>query len=210
MDIATGTIAMAATVAIIAAWVAQLIGDLKSGSPLRPLAYLRLLRGAVPMIVILSAALMLLWLVIAGVFLVVGLMSGVSSLLISLLVTAVFACIGSSFCVLPCAIVIERKAFSGLSRSLKLTKGYRLPVFVTIFLATLVTALAYAGIVSLDALVSEFGVSFISSDILSEFLILIIFGLCSTFIFVTVSLIFFRLRAIKDGIEAGTIATVFD
>lgn len=105
------------------------------------------------------------------------------------------------------AVVIERVGFGGFSRSIALTKGYRWPIlgtiiiigictillsFATLFVAGLLGGLAGGGlalIVLLTAVVTAIG-----------------YGLGG----ISLSLIYARLREIKEGVSVEQIVSVFD
>lgn len=113
----------------------------------------------------------------------------------------------SVFSMIAPAIVIEKVGYGALGRSAALTKGYRWPIlgviilvgictfllsFVTVFIAGIVGAAAGGGILVMlviTAIVTAIG-----------------YGLGG----ISVSLIYARLREIKEGVSVDQIASVFD
>ncbi|WP_156958718.1 hypothetical protein [Labrenzia sp. DG1229] len=113
---------------------------------------------------------------------------------------------------MPAVAVIEKAGLSSLKRSIALTKGYRLPVLGTIFLAglcsiaiqiafsiftVLVTVTASLASETLGAILS-----FVSS--------LVAFALMIGYLCIVTSLIYIRLREIREGAGIDQIEAVFE
>ncbi|MEM9047212.1 MAG: hypothetical protein AAGC92_00710 [Pseudomonadota bacterium] len=108
------------------------------------------------------------------------------------------------------AVVIERAGFSALSRSFRLTKGYRWPI------VAVVTVLGIVGIVLLQVVHFVF-------DLLGGFggpdpwrlgisvIVLALLGAITNGLFgVGIALIYARLREIKEGTQVRDLILVFD
>lgn len=113
------------------------------------------------------------------------------------------------FSVMAPAVLIDGVGFRGLRRSAELTKGYRWPVLGTLliilvctFLIGIVVGLVIAGVAFLNT--SGFGI--LVSIIVSALLYSLTYGLSG----IAVSLIYARLREIKEGVGVDKLAEVFD
>lgn len=111
------------------------------------------------------------------------------------------------FSVLAPAIVIERVGFGGMGRSARLTKEYRWPIVGAIILAFL--------IVMILQIIAMFAVGLIAlagtvGMIFAVLLMVVISTLGAGFLSILVSLLYARLREIKEGVSVDQIASVFD
>lgn len=118
----------------------------------------------------------------------------------------------ATFSLMPSAAVIEKRGLRSLGRSMELTKGYRLPVLGTMFLAglcsiavQLVFSIATVLLTALASLVSD-----TLSGILSFASSLVTFGLVIGFICIVACLVYLRLREVKEGVGIEQIEQIFD
>lgn len=172
---------------ITTAFLVQLAYDAKLKRPVKILRYVGPALGAIIPIIFLGFIVSVATGLAAIAFLIPGLW-----------VYAVFA-------VMEPAVVIERLGIQGLSRSSALTKEYRWPIVgalipVFVFMA-LVFALAFY-------LVQLLGYQ--SNLIASVLLFSTIAAIGTSLLSIFVSLLYARLREIKEGIGVDEIASVFD
>lgn len=113
------------------------------------------------------------------------------------------------YAVIP-AIVIERAGFGALGRSIELTKEYRWPIVGTIIvmgIIVLLIQLVVGFIIGLiGAALGTTGVGLVILIILFAALTAIGYGLTG----ILISLVYARLREIKEGVSVDQIASVFD
>jgi hypothetical protein len=109
------------------------------------------------------------------------------------------------FSVMAPAVVIERVGFGGLGRSASLTKGYRWPIVGTYFIAFIVVIIINVVAGLLVGLIATVGGVVVG---------IILFAALSTvgtgLIGIMASLIYARLREIKEGVSVDQIASVFE
>lgn len=113
------------------------------------------------------------------------------------------------FSVMAPAVLIDGVGFGGLRRSAELTKGYRWPILGTLliilvatFLISIVVGLVIEGVEFL----STTGIGILISVVVSGLLYSLTYGLSG----ITISLIYARLREIKEGVGVDKLAEVFD
>ena len=170
----------------------QLAYDAKLGRPLQLGRYVGPALSAVIPIVVLSLG--------SAILMVVG--------LLMLIVPGLW--VYAMFSVMPVAVVIERVGFGGLGRSADLTKGYRWPIIGVMILIAIVAmiinfiAMFVVGLVMVPLagggagmLVGVLGLGILTS---------ITNGLAA----IQLSLVYARLREIKEGASVRDIAAVFD
>lgn len=114
------------------------------------------------------------------------------------------------FSVIVPAIVIEQAGFGAMRRSSALTKDYRWPIvglFFLIWICVIVISMIF-GVVLVLA-ISPLGGSFIGGAI-GILLISVINGFTYSLSAITVSLVYARLREIKEGVGVDQLAAVFE
>jgi hypothetical protein len=111
------------------------------------------------------------------------------------------------FCVLAPVIVIERAGFGGMGRSRALTKEYRWPIVGALILAFIVVIVLQLAAMLMVAVVAAFGTL---GMIFALILMVAISTLGAGYLSILVSLIYARLREIKEGVSVDEIASVFD
>lgn len=183
----------------------QLAYDAKLNRRIRIGRYLRPALTAIPAILILSVAIILL--LLAGQF-VLMMFGAVSPFLAIVALPATFVFylwILGTFSVLAPSVIIERVGFRGLGRSASLTKDYRWPIIGTLFLIGMCTLGLYIAAGFVIGLISLVVPPLVGS---------LLFGALSTagtgILSIAVSLVYARLREIKEGIGLDEIAAVFD
>lgn len=113
---------------------------------------------------------------------------------------------------MPAVAVVEKAGLSSLKRSIALTKGYRLPVLGTIFLAGL-CSIAIQIAISIFTFLVTLTASLASETlgaILSFASSLVAFALMIGYLCIVTSLIYIRLREIKEGAGIDQIEAVFE
>ncbi|WP_422378669.1 hypothetical protein [Roseibium sp.] len=111
----------------------------------------------------------------------------------------------AAWSVMPAAVVVEGAGIQGLSRSVALTKGYRWPIVAVIAPVWICSALVVLATAALTGLVENFAglaaavVLFAVADAIGTSLVGIV-----------VSILYIRLREIKEGIGVDRVAEVFD
>jgi len=175
--------------AITTALLVQLAYDAKLSRPIRIGRYISPALGAAVPLAILT--------IVVTVLLVIGFM-----LLIvpGLWVYAVFS-------VLAPVIVIERAGFGGMGRSASLTKEYRWPIvgaLILAFILVMILQVVAMFVVGMIAMAGTVGM------IISVILLVAISTLGAGYLSILVSLIYARLREIKEGVSVDQIASVFD
>ena len=101
------------------------------------------------------------------------------------------------------AIVIERAGFGSFSRSAQLTAGYRWPIFGALLLMFVVLGVVAGGIGLIGAFVPSLGTtSIIATEAVTS-------GLTMAFSGIFYSLLYARLREIKEGMSVEELAEVF-
>ena len=108
------------------------------------------------------------------------------------------------WCVAVPAIVVERVGFGGLERSRALTKYYRWPIVGAYILVGLMLVLASFLLLFLAVSLANL-LSLYAATLVTTFLN----AMAYAFYGVMVGLIYARLREIKDGVSAGSLADVF-
>ncbi len=187
---AVSTILNLVITGILTALVVQLAYDAKLGRPTRLGSYFGpALRAAIP---------------IAVLSLVASLLVGVA--LIALIIPGLW--VYAVFSVMAPAVTLEEGVgFKGLGRSAALTKGYRWPIIGAIILAGIAMALflfAVGLVVDLAAAATGGGL------ILPLVLYALLTTISSGFSGILVSLIYARLREIKEGVGLDQIVSVFE
>ncbi|MCK7612319.1 hypothetical protein [Roseibium sediminicola] len=172
---------------VTTAFLVQLAYDAKLKRPMRFGRYIGpALRAIVP-IMILSFA--------------VGLMVGIAA--IALIIPGLW--VYAVFSVMEPAVVIEGVGFGGLGRSAELTREYRWPI-----LGALIPIFVYMALIFAVAffLVSLIGLS--NGLALPVLLFAAISAIGSSLVSIFISLLYARLREIKEGVGVDQIAAVFD
>lgn len=198
--------------AIAAALISRLVCDVKMGTPIRWSGYLKLLVSAAPMIAILGTAVGVLWLAVSSAIFSLGFLSSFLSVLIVPAAAALYFWVVSSFAVMPAVVVTEKSGFSSLKRCLVLTRGYRWPVLGTLFLGGLCGAIINI-LLNLVAFVLTLPVAFVSvtaSTFLSGALSVLTYGIYVGFIVIVITLVYIRLREIKEGTGIEGLEAIFD
>jgi len=196
--------------AIIAAFLAQLTRDAKLDRPLKLRSYVPPALAAGVQIALLNGFLAIVFVMIlvpaffAGIFTLsttVIVLFGLGMLVLGIWGYSVFA-------VMPPTVVIEGAGFRGLNRSAALTRSYRWPMalaIVPVWICSVIPAVAAAYPVEwLMAMETPAGlgaavVLYAAANALGVSLLSIL-----------VSLIYARLREIKEGVGLDQIASVFD
>lgn len=114
----------------------------------------------------------------------------------------------SVFCVTIPAVVISRDGYSSILRSVRLTKNYRWPIVGAIALTVFFIVILS---VVLGFLVALFGQAGGMVSVLLSLLVMTgVSALASGLLSVLITLIYARLREIKDGMSVEQIAEVFE
>lgn len=134
----------------------------------------------------------------------VGILAGlamIALILPGLWVYAVYAVVAPT-------VVIEGVGYGGMKRSAELTKGYRWPIVGVIVLVGISTVLLSGALLFAVVFVSEalFGDTLFLTIIIASLAVAVVYGLIG----ISVSLIYARLREIKEGVSVDQIASVFD
>ena len=114
------------------------------------------------------------------------------------------------FCVIVPAIVIERAGFGAMRRSAALTKDFRWAIvglLIVVWICALLLAMVFGIIVTLALSVTGGG---FLSDLLAVILLSGINGFTYSLSAISVSLIYARLREIKEGVGVDQLASVFE
>lgn len=170
----------------------QMAYDAKLGRPIHPKRYVSpAIRAAIPVFILAT---------------VTGILTGIG--IVFLVIPGLW--IYAVFAVTAPAIVIERAGFGGMGRSAQLTKEYRWPVlgfvvviFICSFLIGIVTQFIFG------FLIAAFGTGTLGiglSVIINAALFAVTYGLSG----IGVSLVYARLREIKEGISVDRLADVFE
>ncbi|MBO6512103.1 MAG: hypothetical protein JJ979_27090, partial [Roseibium sp.] len=175
--------------AITTALLVQLAYDAKLGRPIQLGRYVGPAMSAVVPLAILSIVTTILVMLGMMLFIVPGLW------------------VYAVFCVLAPAIVIERAGFGGMGRSRALTKEYRWPIVGGLILGLLVAIGLQIVAMLLVAGIAAFGTL---GMVLALILLVAISTLGAGYLSILVSLIYARLREIKEGVSVDQIASVFD
>jgi hypothetical protein len=137
---------------------------------------------------------------------VVGILVGVGFLLLvvpGLWVLAVFS-------VTPVAVVIERAGFGGLGRSADLTKGYRWPIVgANILIMIIAAAINFIAMFVIGLIIVPLGGN-VTGTLIGVLGLGIITSVANGLAAILISLIYARLREIKEGASVRDIAAVFD
>lgn len=208
----------AAVFAFIAALLAQLAYDAKLSRPVRLRRYLGPALSAVPSIVVLAIAVVLILFLSTFPLGLMGAALGPVSVVIVLTIPFVSLWIMAVFSVTAPAVVIERVGLKGLNRSAFLTKQYRWPIVGTLFL----TLLCFVGVYSVLGVATVIVMSGFSlfdmqggaATLLISTVPIILYIAMSTLglglMGIVIALIYARLREIKEGISVDQIAAVFE
>jgi len=136
--------------------------------------------------------------------LVVSILAGLA--MIALFVPGIW--VYGVFAVVVPAVVVERAGFGALGRSAELTKEYRWPIIGTMIVIIIAAALLQF------ALVALMGVIFVSLGLISTIIMTILMAIVYTVVYglvgITVSLIYARLREIKEGVGVDNLVAVFE
>jgi len=186
LELATSLVDMI-VYSVTTAFLVQLAYDAKLQRRIRMSRYIApALRAIVPIIVLGFA---------------VSLMAGIAAIALILPGLWVYAV----FSVMEPAVVIEGTGFKGLRRSAELTKEYRWPILGALIPIFVCMALLFAGAFFVVGLLGT------SNHIaLSVVLFSVIAAAGSSLLSIFVSLLYARLREIKEGIGVDEIAAVFD
>ena len=143
---------------------------------------------------------------IAILSIVISILTGIGALALIVGALWVYAVFSATF---P-AVVIENAGFTAMGRSADLTKNYRWPIVGAMIVVWLVIiAIQIAGGFVILLIASVIGTGFVSLIILG-----ILFSLMGAFGYglggIVMSLIYARLREIKEGVSVDEIAKVFE
>jgi len=175
---------------VTTALVIQLAYDAKLSRPIRIGRYFGPALSAIVPLVVLS--------LVAGILATIG--------FVALIVPGIW--IYAVFAVVAPAVVIEGAGFGGLGRSAVLTKEYRWPIVGAFVLAFLVAIVVSAVAILLASLATSIGG--VSGMIIAVILFTALSTMSTGLISIVISLIYARLREIKEGVSVDQIATVFD
>jgi hypothetical protein len=187
------------------AMVIQLAYDEQLGRRIRVGSYIRPTLRALPAILILSVAIALILFISQVVLSLLG--SATPYLLVVGIPLEIgfFLWILAVFSVCAPAVIFEKAGLRGLARSARLTREYRWPIVGTLVLTSLLVLVFYLVVG---------GVIMVFSMVTGGLIGALFFGLLSTagtsILVITVTLIYTRLRDIKEGIGLDQVATVFD
>lgn len=183
----------------------QLAYDAKLGRRIKVGRYLRPALTAMPAILVLSLAIFLMLLAGQFVLMMIGTVSPFLAIITLPANFVFYLWILGTFSVLAPSVIIERVGFRGLGRSAALTRDYRWPIIGTLFLVGMCTLGLY--------IAAGFVIGLISL-VLPPLAGSLLFAALSTagtgILSIAVSLIYARLREIKEGIGLDEIAAVFD
>lgn len=218
VDAASGPIILTGLIDLLvysttAALLVQLTHDAKTGRPFHTIpALLKALKSIAPISLLILAQMLLLILAGLPALFIVGYVFSNDhpwSEIIFFVVIAIYLVVGvwaySRWSVMPAAAVMEDAWFRGLGRSAALTKGYRWPIVATIApvwicsVLTVLAASALTGLVESIAGLSAAIVLFAAANALG-----------TSLVGVLVTLVYLRLREIKEGIGVDRVAEVFD
>jgi hypothetical protein len=140
---------------------------------------------------------------IAVLGLVAGILAGIGFMLLvipGMWIYAVYSMIAP-------AVVIEGAGYRAMGRSVELTRGYRWPIFGALLIMIICSALIGGGVgFVIGMLGSAVGGGLLVSLALMSIATAVGMGLSG----ITISLIYARLREIKEGVSVDQIASVFD
>jgi hypothetical protein len=185
-----GVIVAMVGMSIISALVIRLAYDAKVGNPIRPGAYFS------------SAIAVVVPLVICTI--IISLAVGIAA--IALLVPGLW--LWAVWCCVTPAIVIENAGFGSFGRSAELTKEYRWPclgALLVVGICAYIPILIIAMIFGFSAATSGFGfgsIVYLLVNALATVIYMAAIGICT-------SLIYARLREIKEGTSVEQLAEVF-
>lgn len=111
----------------------------------------------------------------------------------------------AAWSVMPAAVVVEGAGFQGLSRSVALTKGYRWPIVAVIAPVWICSALVVLATAALTGLVES--IAGLSAAVV---LFAVADAIGTSLVGIIVSILYIRLREIKEGIGVDRDAEVFD
>ncbi|WP_428648947.1 hypothetical protein [Roseibium sp.] len=199
-------IAGLAVYALTTALLIQLVYDVKLRRPVRLRRYPGpALRATVPIVLSCIVVIALLAAIVYPIEIFD--FSGTILLMIVLPTTLLIVLlVCTAFSLTPPAIVIERAGFRGLGRSIFLTRNYRLPIAGALFLMSII----YFFISTAQTLAIILG-GFVESG---EFALLMMVALPATIatvlLAILTSLIYARLRELKEGVSVDHLANVFE
>lgn len=108
------------------------------------------------------------------------------------------------FAVVPAAIAVERCGFSGLRRSMELTRDYRWPIMggaILLFLAMSLFVVLMVGVLT--------PVTTAISPVLSVVVMVLVSAFSFSALFIWIGLLYARLRSIKEGAPTENLDEVF-
>ncbi|MBN9673388.1 hypothetical protein [Roseibium aggregatum] len=175
---------------VTTALVIQLAYDAKLSRPIRIGRYFGPALSAIVPLVVLS--------LVAGILATIG--------FVILIVPGIW--VYAVFAVVAPVVVIERAGFTGLGRSAALTKEYRWPIVGAFILAFLI-AIALSAVAILLASLAA-GIGGVSGLIIAVMVFTALSTMGTGLISIVTSMIYARLREIKEGVSVDQIAAVFD
>lgn len=192
---------------ITTAFLVQLACDAKLGRPIRFTRYLLPALTSIVPISVLSLAIAVLLTLAAFPVIIFAVFSSfeIFSVVLFLALAVVGIWVYAVWSVMPPAIVVEGAGFRGLGRSAALTRGYRWPIIASIApvwicsVAIVLTAAALTGPVEAVAGLAAATVLYALANAIGT-------GLVS----ILVSILYARLREIREGVSIDQIADVFD
>lgn len=214
MAIFTGTslLAFCAAISLISAAVTKLTYNAKH---LRPTSFRQTIGpalAATPSIGLLGIAVGALLLVAQVSMFALGYVTPLLSFVALPMFFVVYFWSIAAFALMPSAAVIENRGLRSLSRSMELTKGYRLAVLGTMILAGL-CSVAIQLLFSFATFFLTIVVSLVSetlSALLSFVSSLAAFGVMIGFMCIVACLVYMRLREVKEGVGIDQIEAIFE
>lgn len=183
----------------------QLTYDEQLGRRIRVRNYVRPALKAVPAILALSVAIALALLLSQALLMLFASASPYLAIVSFPLQAGFLLWVLAALSVCAPAVVLEQAGLRGLNRSAELTREYRWPIIGTLALTGVLIVLFY---LVAGAVIMVF--SMVTGGLVGA----VLFGLLSTagtsILVIAVTLIYTRLREIKDGVGLDQIATVFD
>ncbi|WP_428674308.1 hypothetical protein [Roseibium sp.] len=191
---------------VTTALLVQLVYDVKLHRPVRLLRYVRpAMRSVIPLTLSCIAFIALLLAIISPIELFDF---SVWTMLVIVFpaIAVIVLFLGAVFCVTAPAIAIERAGWKGLGRSASLTRSYRLPISGALFLMSVIYFLiSTAGSMAL--------VMGMPNDYYSFGPLLMVSlptTIATVLLAILTSLIYARLRELKEGVSVDHLANVFE
>lgn len=211
-NFAVSLLAMCAAFSLSATTVNKIAYDAKCFNTVRASGYLKPALSAAPVVGLLTIAMGAALMLVQVSVVALSFASGLLTFFAFPVFVVAYLWTVSAFSLMPAAAVVEKAGFSSLKRSMALTKGYRLPVLGTIFLAGLCSVAIQIAVSILTLLVTIAAslVSEVFGAILSFASSLVAFALMIGYLCIVTSLIYIRLREIKEGSGLDRIETVFE